>query len=223
MISSFCLTRTQPTVLHGIAMSPKEPRGNVLRQPNAETEEDDKDCPNGSNATPTLPRQDDVKAFLLQPAFGPPIPLVVLRALLRFAQGPAFVIRSPPVKVLIANASALANGVPAHYATVEAFAAAIAERPTIAMAMSLGQHGPWEYVLAMSRPRIRAAHASALWLTPRQIHVGALLARGLSNKEIAFALQSTTKTIEKHVSSLLHKLRAGSRTEFVARLLETNE
>jgi DNA-binding NarL/FixJ family response regulator len=43
----------------------------------------------------------------------------------------------------------------------------------------------------------------------------ALLARGLSNAEIARTLFLTPKTVEHHVTAILRKLRAGSRAEAV--------
>ena len=56
------------------------------------------------------------------------------------------------------------------------------------------------------RPTTRAhpAHLSA-----RQAEVLALLARGLSNAEIARTLFLTPKTVEHHVTAILRKLRAG--------------
>jgi DNA-binding NarL/FixJ family response regulator len=43
----------------------------------------------------------------------------------------------------------------------------------------------------------------------------ALLAEGRSNAEIARTLFLTPKTVEHHVTAILRKLRAGSRTEAV--------
>ena len=53
-------------------------------------------------------------------------------------------------------------------------------------------------------------------LTPRETDVLRLLARGRSNKEIATELSLGLRTIEGHVSSVLAKLGAASRTEAVA-------
>ncbi len=50
-------------------------------------------------------------------------------------------------------------------------------------------------------------------LTPRELEVLALLARGLPNKEIANSLYIGERTVKFHVSSILAKLDAGNRTE----------
>ena len=54
-------------------------------------------------------------------------------------------------------------------------------------------------------------------LTPREGEVLDLLARGLSNKEIASALSVSEHTAKFHVNSILGKLGAQGRTEAVVR------
>jgi DNA-binding NarL/FixJ family response regulator len=53
-------------------------------------------------------------------------------------------------------------------------------------------------------------------LTPRELEVLHLLARGMQNKEIAAELTITERTVKFYVSSILGKLGAGNRTEAVA-------
>lgn len=58
-------------------------------------------------------------------------------------------------------------------------------------------------------------HASALSeeLTKRESEVLDLIARGLSNQEIAISLTISERTVSAHVSSLLRKLHLSSRTQ----------
>lgn len=53
-------------------------------------------------------------------------------------------------------------------------------------------------------------------LTPRESEVLALLVEGLNNKQIAERLVLGRSTVKFHVSNILGKLQAGSRTEAVA-------
>ncbi len=48
-------------------------------------------------------------------------------------------------------------------------------------------------------------------LTPREREVLRLIARGYTYKEVARELSISTKTVETHVSSVLHKLQLSTR------------
>ena len=50
-------------------------------------------------------------------------------------------------------------------------------------------------------------------LTPRQFEILALLAQGLSNKEIARQLHISVPTVQNHVAALLAALGVQNRTE----------
>jgi DNA-binding NarL/FixJ family response regulator len=55
-------------------------------------------------------------------------------------------------------------------------------------------------------------------VTAREREVATLLARGLSNAEIAETLVLSPHTVQDHIKSLYEKLNVGSRQEFVARV-----
>ena len=52
-------------------------------------------------------------------------------------------------------------------------------------------------------------------ITPREIEILRMLARGLMNKEIAAELAISEHTVKFHISSILDKLGAATRTEAV--------
>lgn len=57
-------------------------------------------------------------------------------------------------------------------------------------------------------------------LTPREVQVAALVARGLSNREVAAKLYLSVRTVEVHVDHVLTKLGLRSRTQLAARAHE---
>ncbi len=59
-------------------------------------------------------------------------------------------------------------------------------------------------------------------LTPREKEVLALMIEGLSNAEIAIRMAISRFTVKNHVSSILSKLGATSRTEAVSQALQKN-
>lgn len=50
-------------------------------------------------------------------------------------------------------------------------------------------------------------------LTPRELDVLRLVARGMGNKQIAAALNLSVGTVKGHVSAILPKIHAGDRTQ----------
>jgi DNA-binding NarL/FixJ family response regulator len=60
-----------------------------------------------------------------------------------------------------------------------------------------------------------AEHATDDALTPREVHVLRLVARGNANKEIAVKLSLTEETVKSHVKNVLSKLGANDRTHAV--------
>jgi DNA-binding CsgD family transcriptional regulator len=63
--------------------------------------------------------------------------------------------------------------------------------------------------------------ATRVDLTPRQLEILWLIARGRSNKEIALVLGISERTVKFHVAGLFKKLCAYSRTEAVVVALKT--
>jgi DNA-binding CsgD family transcriptional regulator len=66
--------------------------------------------------------------------------------------------------------------------------------------------------------RATALRLEAHGVTPREREVAALLARGLSNPEIATTLMLSPFTVQDHIKSLFEKTGVGSRQELVARI-----
>jgi DNA-binding CsgD family transcriptional regulator/tetratricopeptide (TPR) repeat protein len=66
----------------------------------------------------------------------------------------------------------------------------------------------------LSRPGVHPL--APLGVTPRELEILALVATGLSNREIAAQLTVSPRTVEKHVESLLRKTGTTSRTQLVA-------
>lgn len=69
---------------------------------------------------------------------------------------------------------------------------------------------------AVDSPESRGLLERALPLTPREMEILSLLAAGDSNKTIATRLSLSVHTVKFHISSILSKLGASSRTEAVA-------
>ena len=72
-----------------------------------------------------------------------------------------------------------------------------------------------------SEHRVRSAHAELSALTARELEVFHLLARGLSNAELAGRLQLSEATIKTHVARILAKLQLRDRAQAVVAAYET--
>ncbi len=57
-------------------------------------------------------------------------------------------------------------------------------------------------------------------LTPTEMKVMVLLGKGKSNKEIAFELKCSVKTVKNHLNSIFNKLGVTNRTEAVVKAIE---
>ena len=111
---------------------------------------------------------------------------------------------SPPAPVLALRESRLA-GV-RRILGERRFAAAVAAArgidPADAVAWALGEERP-----TRSAPPAQSA------LTRREHEVAALIAEGLSNREVAHRLVLSPRTVESHVERIMNRLGVGSRTE----------
>ena len=76
-----------------------------------------------------------------------------------------------------------------------------------------------ERVIATAAPATVPQEGAAL--TPRELDVLRLVARGLGNKEIATELDLSTHTVKYHLAAVLAKLGVRSRTEAVSRGIRT--
>lgn len=70
-------------------------------------------------------------------------------------------------------------------------------------------------ILALSSNGHAQMDSAALQLSTREINVLKLVAKGLSNKQIAGRLAISDKTVRNHLSRIFKKLSAGNRTEAV--------
>ena len=71
--------------------------------------------------------------------------------------------------------------------------------------------------IAVPRGRGRATRGNVVGLTARQMEVLALLGESLSNMEIADRLFISPRTVENHVSAVMSKLDANTRSQAVVR------
>ncbi|HEX5619783.1 MAG TPA: AAA family ATPase [Solirubrobacteraceae bacterium] len=112
--------------------------------------------------------------------------------------------------LVAAGASRLAGGVPAREA--HAVAVRLGAAPLQRELELLAERAR----LDLSPPEAPAAPEGELGLTPREREVLDLIARGLTNREIAAELVISTKTAAIHVSNILRKLDVPTRVEAAA-------
>jgi DNA-binding CsgD family transcriptional regulator len=95
----------------------------------------------------------------------------------------------------------------ADYASVE---------PIAEHAYRLGRIDPWLSGMAARAPLPSAPARASSPLAAREQEVAALLARGLSNRQIADELVISLHTAQRHVENILSKLAFSSRTQVAA-------
>jgi len=73
--------------------------------------------------------------------------------------------------------------------------------------------------------RARSASGTGLLegLSPREVDVLRMLAEGLTDREIAMALVISPRTVETHVSNILHKLNVRNRSDAAQRYRESGD
>ncbi len=111
---------------------------------------------------------------------------------------------------LAGTAEALRSGVRAVLPRQSSAAQILATVEAVAAGLVVLQPGDLDGLLVNPRPA-----AMAEPLTPREIEVLGMLAEGQSNKAIAHGLGISEHTVKFHVTSIMSKLNAGSRTEAV--------
>ncbi|UJR83120.1 LuxR C-terminal-related transcriptional regulator [Sandaracinus amylolyticus] len=154
---------------------------------------------------------------------GPALGLVLLDPGLPDADGlgglERFLKAVPDVPVVVVSGGDDASFIDAAFARgargyVPKSSSAPALRAAIDMVLRGELYVPPHVLPSRSRaPRAVPTDAPVARLTPRQADVLVLLARGLSNKEIADALQMSASTVRVHVSAILKLLGAENRTQ----------
>jgi two-component system, NarL family, response regulator YdfI len=103
---------------------------------------------------------------------------------------------------------------------LQAGASAVLETDASAEQLAAAVTGAFHGLLVLPAGALEASEPGALFeraspLTPREMEILSLLAAGDSNKTIAARLSLSVHTVKFHISSILSKLGASSRTEAV--------
>ena len=144
-------------------------------------------------------------------ADGAPDADVVLADLPDTDAGPA---EAPPALALVADEESADRALAAGYAGVVARNAPPSRLAAALRAVAAGLRVE-DPEVRPAAPRIRGPRPGAERLTPREAQTLALLAEGLSNKEIGVRLGISDHTAKFHVVAVLDKLGATTRTEAV--------
>jgi DNA-binding NarL/FixJ family response regulator len=128
-----------------------------------------------------------------------------------------------PIVALAADQSGLASALSFG---ASALLPAAVDLDTLLAALQAAAHGlvtiPRQELAALlpkEEPVEAAASAPVESLTPRELEVLQLMARGLTNRQIARRLQISEHTVKFHAAAILGKLNARSRAEAVARAI----
>ncbi len=117
------------------------------------------------------------------------------------------------------HAAARAAADPTAWATAWAAGTALPPGAALALALAPPERPPAPRVPADARGTVCAGRRGdrADHLTGREHEVAALVARGLTNKQIAAALCIGARTVDSHVGALLRKLDLATRAQIAAR------
>lgn len=122
-----------------------------------------------------------------------------------------------PVVQLVADGAAAAAAVQRGARAVLLESAQLRRIHTTLWAVAEGLFVVEDEIAEQVVPNVRGSVELIEPLTPRELEVAQLLARGLTNKEIAQRLAITDHTVKFHLNGILRKLGVSSRTEAVVR------
>ena len=97
------------------------------------------------------------------------------------------------------------------------FGKSLGHRPLVAGLLAVAEGTP----VRMNPRSVDPIRARTAGLTPREAQVLRLVARGLSNKEVADQLYLSEATVKRHLSTLYRKLGASNRVDALSRAIAT--